>query len=180
MLLLIMVCFPYEFTLLSNPAVSNPGRGRSLFPLRIYTALKLILPSLYYRTVCFPYEFTLLSNTVTLYQQHGNVCFPYEFTLLSNCAFVLAVPAAVCFPYEFTLLSNPICADSRHGKFVSPTNLHCSQTLVLTAPLVLSFVSPTNLHCSQTQHPNFIFLYLFVSPTNLHCSQTYAVLCANL
>ena len=56
------------------------------------------------------------------------VCFPYEFTLLSNCAFVLAVPAAVCFPYEFTLLSNPICADSRHGKFVSPTNLHCSQT----------------------------------------------------
>ena len=34
----------------------------------------------------------------------------------------------VCFPYEFTLLSNKCGNDHSKLKFVSPTNLHCSQT----------------------------------------------------
>ena len=34
------------------------------------------------------------------------------------------------------------------------------------------FVSPTNLHCSQTKSKANVFIYEFVSPTNLHCSQT--------
>ena len=34
----------------------------------------------------------------------------------------------VCFPYEFTLLSNSVAGCCRVHEFVSPTNLHCSQT----------------------------------------------------
>ena len=34
------------------------------------------------------------------------------------------------------------------------------------------FVSPTNLHCSQTPSDEFLHVLEFVSPTNLHCSQT--------
>ena len=56
------VCFPYEFTLLSN-------------------ILSTITPEV---PVCFLYEFTLLSNRIGLNAGHTLVCFPYEFTLLSN------------------------------------------------------------------------------------------------
>ena len=46
--------------------------------------------------------------------------------------------------------------------FVSPTNLHCSQTKDAAAALWFSFVSPTNLHCSQThQMSHWLFLCLF-------------------
>ncbi|MBD9192056.1 MAG: hypothetical protein EGP96_05920, partial [Roseburia inulinivorans] len=54
------VCFPYEFTLLSN----NSGLISFLYP------------------VCFPYEFTLLSNYEVILCMVFQVCFPYEFTLL--------------------------------------------------------------------------------------------------
>ena len=144
------VCFPYEFTLLSN-----------LIPAYIHST-----------EVCFPYEFTLLSNHPEEFDDAGVVCFPYEFTLLSNLvscwiAFVYGLfslriytalkPAnspsrpnaslfslriytalklnrtrntliPVCFPYEFTLLSNFFINITFHILFVFPTNLHCSQT----------------------------------------------------
>ena len=111
---------------------------------------------------------------------------------------VCMVKERVCFPYEFTLLSNVAATCTTDGKFVSPTNLHCSQTYKQTKchslpfvsptnlhcsqttflPRFISawFVSPTNLHCSQTVHPLFYLFYPFVSPTNLHCSQTSAIL----
>ena len=85
---------------------------------------------------------------------------------------VCMVKERVCFPYEFTLLSNVAATCTTDGKFVSPTNLHCSQTTFLPRFISAWFVSPTNLHCSQTVHPLFYLFYPFVSPTNLHCSQT--------
>ena len=125
-----------------------------LFPLRIYTALKLRLRSvLFLACVCFPYEFTLLSNTDNISEEQIAVCFPYEFTLLSNVCVGVCVcfvvcfpyeftllsnyisnaplPGVVCFPYEFTLLSNVIGGSFAFDKFVFPTNLHCSQTFLL-------------------------------------------------
>ena len=80
----------------------------------------------------------------------------------------------VCFPYEFTLLSNGCMGADRKEKFVSPTNLHCSQTKVWFFNGLIKFVSPTNLHCSQTTRGKRFFTRVFVSPTNLHCSQTPA------
>ena len=78
------VCFPYEFTLLSNCFLVSV---RSTF-------------------VCFPYEFALLSNVYPAIHAIHLVCFPYEFTLLSNVLCVNRMVSHVCFPYEFTLLSN--------------------------------------------------------------------------
>ena len=101
------VCVPYEFTLLSN------SRGC----LRTHC------------TVCFPYEFTLLSNPVGWISARSWVCFPYEFTLLSNDAALEVNSIRVCFPYEFTLLSNYSIGSKPFYWFVSPTNLHCSQTV---------------------------------------------------
>ena len=83
------VCFPYEFTLLSNID---------------------LLPDVL-DVVCFPYEFTLLSNMNRFIAAISGVCFPYEFTLLSNIAETDVKEILVCFPYEFTLLSN-----TRQGK----------------------------------------------------------------
>ena len=80
----VSVCFPYEFTLLSN--------GDSSFRLQ--------------HLVCFPYEFTLLSNRRNGMWNISEVCFPYEFTLLSNRRREVTLYGIVCFPYEFTLLSN--------------------------------------------------------------------------
>ena len=57
-----LVCFPYEFTLLSN----------------------IITNTTINKHVCFPYEFTLLSNGGKKWVNKSKVCFPYEFTLLSN------------------------------------------------------------------------------------------------
>ena len=82
------------------------GERKCLFPLRIYTALKLSTNNVAETQVCFPYEFTLLSNTTRHLQGRSQVCFPYEFTLLSNNITKLNMVEVVCFPYEFTLLSN--------------------------------------------------------------------------
>ena len=78
----------------------------------------------------------------------------------------------VCFPYEFTLLSNLSPVSTSAKLFVSPTNLHCSQTTFLPRFISAWFVSPTNLHCSQTYITFLWYPDSFVSPTNLHCSQT--------
>ena len=78
----------------------------------------------------------------------------------------------VCFPYEFTLLSNITFNIQCIYQFVSPTNLHCSQTKLTTMRVLTLFVSPTNLHCSQTAVISVSPVSWFVSPTNLHCSQT--------
>ena len=85
---------------------------------------------------------------------------------------VCMVKERVCFPYEFTLLSNVAATCTTDGKFVSPTNLHCSQTFLLEFTRLIMFVSPTNLHCSQTLGAVIALIGVFVSPTNLHCSQT--------
>ena len=79
-----------------------------------------------------------------------SVCFPYEFTLLSNYERWSDEHFPVCFPYEFTLLSNVGGTYSNGSEFVSPTNLHCSQTPIPGWFDARKFVSPTNLHCSQT------------------------------
>ena len=98
--------------------------GDSLFPLRIYTALKLISCKYIRKTVCFPYEFTLLSNNVSTAFYLCLVCFPYEFTLLSNCAYY----------------------HNLKFEFVSPTNLHCSQTS--NRPRIIFCKIPVSLHRS--------------------------------
>ena len=79
---------------------------------------------------------------------------------------------SVCFPYEFTLLSNAGRAHIHHAVFVSPTNLHYSQTLNFYQDYSPLFVSPTNLHYSQTVQVALCRKVWFVSPTNLHYSQT--------
>ena len=58
-----------------------------------------------------------------------SVCYPYEFTLLSNAFVDDYNPINVCYPYEFTLLSNTGRFNELHVQFVTPMNLHCSQTL---------------------------------------------------
>ena len=80
----IFVCFPYEFTLLSNHIPKFPCS----------------------ENVCCPYEFTLLSNLNCAMVRSPFVCFPYKFTLLSNIRNNIEELHCVCFPYKFTLLSN--------------------------------------------------------------------------
>ena len=107
----------------------TPGAGKSrLFPLQIYTALKRRWQRIKTKIVCFPYKFTLLSNIVLCGYSVWVVCFPYKFTLLSNFHFLSLIPVVVCFPYKFTLLSNRCTHSYSINEFVSPTNLHCSQT----------------------------------------------------
>ena len=121
-----------------------------MFPLQIYTALKPFVNS----------------------KAGHPVCFPYKFTLLSNGSVGIKTVVFVCFPYKFTLLSNPLDEKISGCWFVSPTNLHCSQTDYFDTFEELKFVSPTNLHCSQTSMDGSSIRSKFVSPTNLHCSQT--------
>ena len=118
------VCFPYEFTLLSNTT-------------------KVTFEAF---LVCFPYEFTLLSNTFENIAKMTAVCFPYEFTLLSNQVPLHRQSHHVCFPYEFTLLSNINKVRSAEEQFVFPTNLHCSQTS--NRPRIIFCKIPVSLHRS--------------------------------
>ena len=101
-----LVCYSYEFTLLSNlEDLSNTVDA-----------------------VCYPYEFTLLSNPTPSRSPNFSVCYPYEFTLLSNIHLLVLHRISVCYPYEFTLLSNQKKRCTRLVQFVIPMNLHCSQT----------------------------------------------------
>ena len=84
----------------------------------------------------------------------------------------MATKDTVCFPYEFTLLSNKHITIGNPTVFVSPTNLHYSQTDHVPYVKKKGFVSPTNLHYSQTLPFVGNIGLKFVSPTNLHYSQT--------
>ena len=122
----------------------------SLFPLRIYTALKHPDKAFFDSQVCFPYEFTLLSN----HPMNAYIMIPFVSPTNLHCSQTMFG----CF-LVVTL-------------FVSPTNLHCSQTCRVYYFSGNRFVSPTNLHCSQTCRVYYFSGNRFVSPTNLHCSQT--------
>ena len=104
-----------------------------------------------------------------------SVCYPYEFTLLSNLVAPAPLSLLVCYPYEFTLLSNNNFNREYDSKFVTPMNLHCSQTADFVAICFPWFVTPMNLHCSQTVPGQCVHQTLFVTPMNLHCSQTITV-----
>ena len=124
--------------------------SESLFPLRIYTALKRPTAARSVLFVCFPYEFTLLSNPICADSRHGKFVSPTnlhcsqtgrKFLWMKTCLFPLQIYTAlkragsfcewrlVCFPYKFTLLSNLGVNITDLFEFVSPTNLHCSQTV---------------------------------------------------
>ena len=104
----------------------------SLFPLRIYTALKLTWGFRCISESLFPLRIYTALKLLLFHYHIWGVCFPYEFTLLSN-GFILSLNAvSVCFPYEFTLLSNCWWMSSYWIMFVSPTNLHCSQTSIIS------------------------------------------------
>ena len=124
----------------------------SLFPLQIYTALKPFLSAFSSKCSLFPLQiYTALKPIKCLI---GYFCglFPLQiYTALKLvCRFIFT--SLVCFPYKFTLLSNGSLTDRLLFLFVSPTNLHCSQTTRRNIPRHNSFVSPTNLHCSQTSN----------------------------
>ena len=145
-----MRSFTYEFTLLSNFQPRSWNVGLFVSPTNLHCSQTFMTLMLLQHTfvsptnlhcsqtvkqltysllnVCFPYEFTLLSNVRSPFPERTTVCFPYEFTLLSNQMTNDASNRNVCFPYEFTLLSNFIGVACGCFRFVSPTNLHCSQT----------------------------------------------------
>ena len=121
------VCFPYEFTLLSNVAATCTTDGKfvsptnlhcsqtivlvlslfiGLFPLRIYTALKQSLLIGLNGDSLFPLRIYTALKLISCKYIRKTVCFPYEFTLLSNNVSTAFYLCLVCFPYEFTLLSN--------------------------------------------------------------------------
>ena len=143
-----------------------------MFPLRIYTALK----QRFYRVLSLPGLFPLRIYTAlklfTLFSIYSIRLFPLRIYTALKLTQKPRKSIKVCFPYEFTLLSNCAYYHNLKFEFVSPTNLHCSQTYITFLWYPDSFVSPTNLHCSQTVYHSHSRSPRFVSPTNLHCSQT--------
>ena len=145
-----LVCFPYEFTLLSNIRTFIYRSKRFVSPTNLHCSQTCYCKCGRNCKVCFPYEFTLLSNRLLYIHQHYCSLFPLRIytalkqsnrlILFPHSLFPLRIYTAlkltgeliylltVCFPYEFTLLSNERVTPIFVEKFVSPTNLHCSQT----------------------------------------------------
>ena len=99
--------FPLRiYTVLKQPSGNVIGLFR-LFPLRIYTALKPLISVLYELIRLFPLRIYTALKHIQAASRFQPVCFPYKFTLLSNSR------------------QNSLTKK----RFVSPTNLHCSQTL---------------------------------------------------
>ena len=167
----VAVCFPYEFTLLSNEltyyipkdkfvsptnlhcsqTTFNPGCNRRLFvsPTNLHCSQTVVLVVANFEKFVSP---TNLHCSQTWRKSNSNkdCLFPLRiYTALKHVSRFL-FGLLVCFPYEFTLLSNTQRSEWNRSQFVSPTNLHCSQTLSAVSLSIFPFVSPTNLHCSQT------------------------------
>ena len=100
------------------------------------------------------------------------VCYPYEFTLLSNFTRSFLLPCRFVTPMNLHCSQTDIQHTGFHRAFVTPMNLHCSQTLEPLRILARVFVTPMNLHCSQTLKTPSMIGAKFVTPMNLHCSQT--------
>ena len=100
----------------------------SLFPLRIYTALKPEVKETEQTDGLFPLRiYTALKHKFMKFCDYNGL-FPLQiYTALKRQAERI-IRQTVCFPYKFTLLSNPLDEKISGCWFVSPTNLHCSQT----------------------------------------------------
>ena len=123
-----IVCFPYEFTLLSNIDEHVP------------TML----------TVCFPYEFTLLSNSGVPSITQRKFVFPTNlhcsqtngigsrffnslfslriYTALKLVGLLFDEDASLFSLRIYTALKQKFIVSHKLTPFVFPTNLHCSQT----------------------------------------------------
>ena len=87
--------------------------------------------------VLLPYRFTLFSNTVPSVLVSMSVLLPYRFTLFSNPQIYLIVNTFVLLPYRFTLFSNYKWQSRQNVKFYYLIDLHYSQTLPFSVPVVL-------------------------------------------
>ena len=99
-----------------------------LFPLRIYTALKLQKRSVAPVEGLFPLRIYTALKLFILFSYLRFCLFPLRIYTALKLENQDALKDAVCFPYEFTLLSNSYSNCLLKNLFVSPTNLHCSQT----------------------------------------------------
>ena len=117
--------------------------------LRVILSMEILISYAPYRHQRYSSTNSLKRTAVCMVKER--VCFPYEFTLLSNSKTRTSGCSAVCFPYEFTLLSNFLERENRLDRFVSPTNLHCSQTLcpAASAPACLF---PLRIYTALKQH----------------------------
>ena len=138
--------------------------------LRVILSMEILISYAPYRHQRYSSTNSLKRTAVCMVKER--VCFPYEFTLLSNVAATCTTDGKFVSPTNLHCSQTYKQTKCHSLPFVSPTNLHCSQTTFLPRFISAWFVSPTNLHCSQTVHPLFYLFYPFVSPTNLHCSQT--------
>ena len=111
--------FPLRIYTALKPCKTWRETKRSLFPLRIYTALKPVQ--------CHPCSVQCL--------------FPLRIYTALKPSKPHRPVFLVCFPYEFTLLSNGTLIEKASPGFVSPTNLHCSQTLKLSKNNILQNIS---------------------------------------
>ena len=138
--------------------------------LRVILSMEILISYAPYRHQRYSSTNSLKRTAVCMAKER--VCFPYEFTLLSNEGNIDKAEIQFVSPTNLHCSQTTTSSIEDHSGFVSPTNLHCSQTPFARASSSVMFVSPTNLHCSQTENIVKLGGVMFVSPTNLHCSQT--------
>ena len=127
------------------------GERKCLFPLRIYTALKHITMQVSINRCLFPLRIYTALKQFRTYQLFISRLFPLRIYTALKLRFRYNYRFQSLFPLRiYTALKPSPEGVSIFSKFVSPTNLHCSQTAVLNQFVSILFVSPTNLHCSQT------------------------------
>ena len=162
------VCFPYEFTLLSNCVYCENISLYCLFPLRIYTALKLAVESKGISTCLFPLRI------YTALKQNGKDNKSY------NCLFPLRIYTALkpvsyanftylsLFPLRIYTALKPWQTDEqRNATFVSPTNLHCSQTCDIVH-CIQCRLFPLRIYTALKRECTHIFRCLCLFPLRIY------------
>ena len=138
--------FPLRIYTALKQSMTLEELRESLFPLRIYTALKPLTDFVTILSCLFPLRIYTALKLLPQVSRSFLCLFPLRiYTALKRKVYVLQVEL-VCFPYEFTLLSNIRTFIYRSKRFVSPTNLHCSQTS--NRPRIIFCKIPVSLHRS--------------------------------
>ena len=124
--------FPLRIYTTLKPGFSYPSTSTGLFPLRIYTTLKHGLIRHDKRWCLFPPRIYTALKQLPSIGISVACLFPLRIYTTLKPVFGWFALCIVCFPYEFTLLSNKSLIVFSIEEFVSPTNLHCSQTSPLS------------------------------------------------
>ena len=125
---MLTVCFPYEFTLLSNSGVPSITQRKFVFPTNLHCSQTNGIGSRFFNSLFSLRIYTALKHIWKYCKDDSSLFSLRIYTALKLVGLLFDEDASLFSLRIYTALKQKFIVSHKLTPFVFPTNLHCSQT----------------------------------------------------